>query len=89
MVRMLLNYGADPVMLDANGEKPLSPSAQKNTKSAYTDALFSSIAQHEYFFKIKISIKYFYIISNDIFFIFVLLAMHQDEHDRKIVFCYN
>ena len=48
MVRLFLNYGADPTVLDANGEKPLASTSPKNTKSAYNDALFSSIAQHEY-----------------------------------------
>ncbi len=47
MVRLLLNYGADPMVVNANGEKPLSVTSEKHTKSAYNDALFASIAQHE------------------------------------------
>lgn len=48
MVRLLLSYGADPTVLDDNGERPLSLASEKHTKSAYNDALFASIAQHEY-----------------------------------------
>lgn len=48
MVRLLLNYGADPTALDGNGDRPLSLGTPKNTKSAFNDALFSAIAQHEY-----------------------------------------
>lgn len=47
MVRLLLNYGADPTVVDAKGEKPLTAASEKLTKSVYNDALFASIAQHE------------------------------------------
>ena len=47
MVRLFLNYGADPTVINANGEKPLNATSEKHTKSAFNDALFASIAQHE------------------------------------------
>ena len=48
MVRLLLTYGADPSVVDKEGLKPVSLALKTHTKSAYTDALFSSIAQQEY-----------------------------------------
>ncbi|EFX70985.1 hypothetical protein DAPPUDRAFT_228128 [Daphnia pulex] len=47
MVRLLLNYGADPTVVNTKGEKPLSAIADKHTRSAYKDALFASIASHD------------------------------------------
>jgi len=47
MVRLLLTYGADPSVVDKEGLKPVSLALKTHTKSAYTDALFSSIAQQE------------------------------------------
>ena len=47
MVRLLLNYGADPTVGNSKGDKPLSAKTDKHTKSAYKDALFASIANHD------------------------------------------
>lgn len=47
MVRLLLTYGADPTATDKNGAMPIALSDDKHTKSAYSDALFTSIAQQE------------------------------------------
>ena len=65
MVRLFLSFGADPTALDANGDRPLLPSTPKNTKSAFNDALFSSIAQHEYIclLQTKYCVSYTFIIT--------------------------
>lgn len=47
MVRLLLSYGADPTVINEKGEKPLTVTSDKHTKSAYKDALFASIANHD------------------------------------------
>lgn len=46
MVRILINLGADPNIL-SNGEKPLTSKTPTPVKTAFNDALFASIAQHE------------------------------------------
>jgi len=48
MVRLLLTYGADPTITDETGSTPITLASKPHTKSAYNDALFSSIAQQEY-----------------------------------------
>ena len=48
MIRLLLNYGADPSILNKEGLMPISLTSKTHTKSVYNDALFASIAQNEY-----------------------------------------